>query len=339
MPFPETYPACRDWSANASVELRDFPAIDAAWRNSRQILTDMGQRLADAHLDADVLTVAASGSLGRMEAVAGSDADLIIVLRDGILADSPQGRHACDAVWAALEPLQIQRSRSGGIFAIPTTPAALCHPAARGRIDEDLPTFGKRFQLLCDTQPIYGAAAYEQLLANVIAWYTAAPPDQPSVPWWQYLLNDLIRYYRSLCAAAQWDRSQTAGFMRMRRFKLAHSRTVMYAALLCALGECSQAAGVPQRQLHAALHLTPLERLAWSYAAAQDAGILTVTAVINRYLDALGDTEFRRALVDDASVTAILQTGGAEILSRELSRFLNAQQPRWNEDFAAGLWL
>ena len=341
LPLPNKFAAHRCREAETVLELSKLPTLDAAWKNSQRLLQQISQRLHASTLNPRILTVVASGSLGRMEAVAGSDGDLIVVLSDEITTDSPQVQQAWDSVWEALGPLELPHSRRGGIFAIPTTPAALCAVDARGKIDEDIPTFGKRFQLFCDAQPVYGTVAYEQLMTNVIRWYTASTPGDATIPWWRYLLNDLFRYYRSMCVAAQWDRSHGPGFQRMRNFKHAHSRAVMYAGLLCLLGACSQIKQHPQQQFQAMLRLTPLERLAWSCQLAQDADMMAITAIYECYLEKLDDPTFRQTLLDDDLTEDhdVDWVRSGHNLRNELSRFLNERRQQWDPEFAAALWL
>ncbi|WP_339908245.1 DUF294 nucleotidyltransferase-like domain-containing protein [Symmachiella dynata] len=340
MPLPHTFAAHRPWSPETALDLSKHPLLDTAWINSQRLLRQISDQLQTATLDPRILTVAASGSLGRMEAVAGSDADLIVVLSDEITTDSPQAQQACDSVWEALEALQLPHSRRGGIFSIPTTPAALCNVDARGKIDEDIPTFGKRFQLFCDAQPVYDTVAYEQLLSDTIRWYTAATPGDATTAWWRYLLNDLLRYYRSMCVAAQWDQSHGVGFQRMRNFKHAHSRTVMYAGLLCLLGEGSSVPQDPLQQFQAMLRLTPLERLAWSCPSAQEADMTAIATIYARYLEKLDDPTFRQSLLDDNLTEAHTAdwTQSGHDLRNALSRFLDERRQQWAPEFAAALW-
>lgn len=341
LPLPSKFAAHRSWAAETALDLSQHPILDTAWKNSQRLLQQISDQLQAAALDPRILTVAASGSLGRMEAVAGSDADLIVVLSDEITTDSPQAQQACDSIWETLEALQLPHSRRGGIFAIPTTPAALCNVDARGKIDEDIPTFGKRFQLFCDAQPVYGTVAYEQLMSDVIGWYTANTPGDTTIPWWRYLLNDLLRYYRSMCVAAQWDCTHGVGFQRMRNYKHAHSRTVMYAALLCLLGECSSVQQDPLQQFQAMLRLTPLERLAWSCPSTEDASMTQIATVYAGYLEKLDDPTFRQSLLDDKlnKIHATDGTRSGHDLRNALSRFLNERRQQWALEFTAALLL
>ncbi len=341
----KTFAAKREWAGDSVIHLSDFPALFAAWQHSQQLLNEIQQTLAAEELDPDyVRCVAVSGSLGRMEAVTRSDCDLIVVCGDNFTSDTTAAQSAWNSVWAALEPLELPRPRAGGIYTAPTTEAELCDPATRGRVDEDIPTFGKRFQLLWDAQPVSQPEQFEQLIHSVIAWYTATPEGESSTCWWRYLLNDLIRYYRSLCVQANWNQSQGLGRWRMRNFKLAHSRVVMYAALLCLLGECSLNDTAPTEQLCDLLHLTPLERLAICYERAQQSGFERIARCYDRFLALSGDEEFRQAM-QHGSEDTVLPTHlqwheNAAELSEELSRFLGTQQQdRWGAAFLRALWV
>jgi len=339
---PVDYPTKREWALSAVVELSDFPALDESWSRSRQILAEMHQHLTAAQLSTHVRTIAVSGSLGRMEASDQSDCDLIVVLDDQISPAEPAAAQLCDSVWIALEAMRLKPPRSGGIYALPTSLAALCSEESRGRVDEDIPTFGKRFQLLWDAQPVYGYSAYEQLLDSVIDWYTAASPGEAPLPWWRYLLNDLLRYYRSLCVKSQWDTNDGLGQWRSRNLKLGYSRVVMYAALLCLLGEGSRLTRDPNSWLRANLRLTPLERLAWCYRLADETGFDQVAATYDSFLAQMADPEFRRQLTSDSSAANhstdyLTCREGSRELALELSRLIRKRQDAWDASFGASL--
>ncbi len=85
LPLPHKFAAQRSWEAETVLNLSEHPTLDAAWKNSQQLLQQISDRLLAAPLGSRILAVVASGSLGRMEAVAGSDADLIVVLDNGIV--------------------------------------------------------------------------------------------------------------------------------------------------------------------------------------------------------------------------------------------------------------
>jgi len=333
--LPKTYAARRESVGATLHDSSNDPELQHAWRRSQQHLADIMTLLEQANLDQQIVTVAASGSLGRMEAVRGSDADLIVIVRDGIDPTSPTARALVEEVWTALEPLDLALPKAVGIYGEPTTAERLCRPEARGQVDEDIPTFGKRFQLLWDAQPVHGFDGYERLLTKIIDWYTAVPDYAPQTPWWRYPLDDLLRYHRALCVATHSEKNQLD---QMRRFKMAHSRPVMYAALLGLLGACShESPETGRRHFQACLKLTPLERLFYGYPDTAPECWNKIAACYTRFLIWLGDEDFRETLREGRS-TEELEENGAE-LSRVLAALISHKQTTWPEDFTTALWL
>ncbi len=329
------------WESRSTTHFSDYPAIDSAMLHSRRILSKISDALANTNLDPRIHTIAVSGSLGRMEAVAGSDCDLIVVLQGKDDADTSASA-AWESVWRTLAPIGLKRPRADGVFATVATISQLLDASARGRIDEAIPTFGKRFQLLWDAQPVCLPENFKNLMNGVIDWYTATPSEPESPPWWRYLLNDLMRYYRSLSVNCQWDGSRGAGRQRMRSFKMAHSRAVMYAALLGLLGECSRIDNSPTSRLQSLLTMTPLRRLAFCYDASGENGFEIVAGCYERFIEMSDDDEFRRQLTHDEqeiaspAVQRWIQNGNE--LRSELARFLLQQmQNRWPGNFSSAL--
>ena len=175
--------------------------------------------------------------------------------------------------------------------------AGLLDQATVGQIDEPLTTFGLRFHLLLESQPVYGADAYRRLLEAVVERYAREYVALDPTKEWTYLLNDLIRYFHSLGIAYQWESIDGDHWnWRLRNVKFRHSRLVIYAGMLCLLGECSRERGDKVGWLTARLGLTPLERIAWVYAAEGDPHFERIARCYDTFLAAIGDPTFRHGL-------------------------------------------
>jgi hypothetical protein len=341
---PPVYPLDRGWAVPEAVRLERYPALAAAWERSRLLLARARACLADLPRRApEVVAVAASGSLGRMEAGPHSDGDLIVVVADDVPPGAARGA-ALAAVWDALAPVGLPPPKRTGIFATATTRAELCDPASIGRVADDVATFGKHFQLLLDTQPVHGAEAYTALVRNLIERYATGfvAPDPGKE--WVYLLNDLVRYFRSLCLESQWDFAPRGGGWYVRSLKLRHSRVVIYAGLLFLLGECSKEKCDKVGWLAARLGRTPLERLAGVYAANGDAHFGRVATAYERYLARMADPVVRAELAAAAPAGWDALAGpqppayaelhaNSRALIGELLRFLLARRDAWGERF------
>ena len=323
------YPPDRAWALPGAAPADDYPELAAAWERSRVLHIQIRALLeqSSGRLPG-VRAVAVSGSLGRMEAGPHADADLLVVADD----DAPRDR-AMAAVWDALAPLGLSRPKATGIFATPVSPAELLDPATVGRVVEDVGVFGKRIQLLLDAQPVYGFAAHERLTRAVAERYLAGGR--------RYLLNDLIRYYRSLCLEAQWDFGDRGMGWYGRDLKLRHSRAVMYAALLLLIGEV-EGEDDPAGWLAARLARTPLERLAGVYAAHGDPRFGRVATVYDRFVAATGDGRVRAELkaaapagpadLDRPPPSYVALSENARELTGELARFVLARGGRFVDD-------
>ena len=344
----------------AAVDLTgeaSHPALAAAWRRSAKQLRAIGEALSAANVDPSVACVVVSGSLGRMEEVAGSDCDLFVVVGSG--DDEQRRRRAVESVWEALAELCLERPDPKGVFALAAGIAELCDKQHRGRVDESPATFGKRFQLLLDCQPVFGFAEYERLLAGVLERYID-PNVGAAAPAWSHLLDDLLRYHRSLRVNYLWDFVEDGGKWRSQNLKGAFSRLVMFAALVTLLGEgtCqtnADDAGALAAWLSPRLRLTPLERLDLAYRAAEDGGFAIVAGEYEAFLASMQDSAFRRELaIDDArghvsppgsparaaghAAYQEMATRG-ERLRAELTRFIAARGRAWDGRFASRLML
>ncbi len=339
----EPFAAARAWSVEQPA-LRDFPCLDAAWKRSRRTLTSIHQHLLAADLPPDIVTVAVSGSLGRMEQLPHSDVDLIVIVRDELAVDRDAMCRAYQAVWSGLRPLGLPPPQNDGIFATPATRARLCRDSDRGRINEDLVTFGQRIQLLLDCQPVYGHAAFQSLVGGVLERYLGDLPRRGDCQW-AYLLHDLGRYFHSLAVAAHWKQRESPGKWRIRNIKRLHSRRVLQAGLLWLLGESSKSDQDRFSWVLQRLTWTPLERLGMVHAENQSPNFARILVCYETFLERMQDDALRRRLelfpadgrqLGDQPDFAQLRSN-AESLAEELVGFLLERRQVWSRAFYESL--
>ncbi|MCL1464948.1 hypothetical protein [Argonema galeatum] len=348
--YPSEYPYAREWCGN-SIDIKQYVTLKENWDKSKELINSIRKCLNNAEIHPVVKTVAAAGSLGRMEASQDvSDADLIIVLSDNTELDSPEAENAYNSVWKALESLTtltIRRPKDTGVFADPTNQKQLLGDV--GKADESMKVFGKRLLLLLETQPVYGDESYAKLLNVIVDRYADKYVQREPQKEWTFLLNDLIRYFRAICVNYQWDFDNEAGKWPLRNVKLRHSRIVMYSGLLMLLGEASKERRNKVDWLKERLKMTPLERLEWVYEQNKDWNFHRIAEPYNVFLYQISIPQVRTKLnVDpaydnrededsykkryDIPEFSALKANSNGLIA-ELWRFLLARRGSWTEEF------
>lgn len=243
------------WTLDSSPQ----KALRRSWKRTTETITQLRGSLKQAALPDHILTVAISGSLGRMEQVDGSDADLIVITEP--CNSNHDRRLDVEQVRRAIEPLDLPHPESFGIFSESIAAETLTTHATCGLIDEPVAHFGKRIQLLLDSQPLYEEARYWKLQRAILSRYAAGDVLLDTDREWTYLVNDLMRYYRCLALNAQW-KPRAPGTKPRFEAKFKHSRRLLYIALLLILGESSRHRSERFDWVARRLALTPLERIA-----------------------------------------------------------------------------
>lgn len=331
-------------STAAALPLSAFdawPSLQALRRASQVHFATLEQRLAHALSDVPGLVcVAAAGSLARFEAGPRADLDAIVV------TDGAAGHGAVERVYAALDGLPLRAPKSWGIYHAPVDLRDLLAPGVRGALDEAPAIFGKRFQFLLDTRPLYGHAAHASVRRRVLDWYAAG--DDPTRGQLTALVRDLQRYQHAYATwqAHKFERDDEDGWY-LRQAKLGSTRLFGFAGLLLLLGASSTRADKLD-WLAAHLDLTPFERIA-AVMGASDVAAFSALAMhyeaVHRHLLGAG---VRDELVAQSprcaaelprawpSVYATLADHNRE-LRRLLTRFVLDRIDDWSPDFHAQL--
>jgi hypothetical protein len=334
-------PMARDW--RLPIDAGRFPALRAAWNQSHDRVHSIRAALANASLPDGVECVGLAGSLARMEATEFSDCDTIVVLREHGEAETLYARF-----WEALAPLGLSRPKPAGIYAAPIRHVQL-FAAPPGLVAEDMQTYGLRLQLLLEAQSVYGdggfGALQRELVERFACEFIAADPRKE----FTWLLNEVIRYFRSLWVKYQWEHLEDFPRWRLKQLKARHSRLVLLVGMLCLLGESSRMQGDKVEWLTTHLSLTPFERIAAAYMRTGDPHFERVAHCAEAFLSALSDPGFRAALASteaegspiarerNASYRQLKQNSDA--LRRELVRFVLDRRNDWSERFFESLIL
>lgn len=286
----------------------------------------------------DFLTVAAAGSLGRLEAGPGSDFDSLFIVAAGGKIDPVA--ESIDAIFHCARECGLAVPKVGGIFRTAVSPEALTDPAALGRLDETPALFGQRIQILLDARPVFAEEAFRRVRSRVLDWYCTPATLLPGEPPWAYLQGDLVRYAHSYRNWQAFRREATQeDSWALRQAKLRLVRYVTWMGLYLLVLHARDLGDEGSAWLKDRLELTPLERIVCVVGTdAPDAARRVVEAYAEGLM-LLQDPDVRRELVasslpmgaDDMPAPLVRISGLAAEIRRALEAFFALRARRQDD--------
>lgn len=273
--------------APAHIPLAErYHSIAANWKFSAGVLKTIQAHL-NSELDMANVMIAVAGSIGRMEASSQSDVDFIVI-GDGTL-DIQKIHEISDKI---LKKCGLEPPKPDGVFSCGSSLSSLLEGV--GSANENLGELARRMLLLLEARPVFNDAFYNRVINAVFERY-AGDVRRENHKQFAFLINDLIRYFRSICVNYQstfWRENER---WPLRNLKLRHSRVVMYAGLLFLLGQASCYSG-NERVTFVRNHLllTPLDRIALVYHESKDDGFFRVAGLYDVFLSSMSDITQRQ---------------------------------------------
>jgi len=263
------------------------------------------ERLREAFSKEPVLksqgaTIFAAGSLGRLEAGGNSDLDIFVVARPGNLGRLGEVRllsKIADLNDALGFPAFSDEMRYMKVY----ESDQLIKDTGKPRDDSEN-SFTTRMLLLLESAPLINQELYYELVDEVCQNYFRDHKGKKDFrP--LFLINDLLRYWRTLCLNYEQCRDDPAKPWRKRNMNLRFSRltTIFATVALLMIDRPSRAADFIG---HTAL--TPIERLAVAIEKLNEPELL---AEFKQFLDHY--SSFLR-IKDSASPERLLEKGGTK---------------------------
>src|SRR4051794_40879604 len=274
--------------ALAHATSEDFATIRAARQRTATGLDARRERLRSVSLDPDA-SVVLLGSWGRAEVTASSDDDAIFLFCGSYRDD------------AKPEPGVVSNLLGGpapgpeGLFG---ATAYLTDLTDRIGLDGDTNTIlTRRMLFLLESVPLAGETAYTAARETLLATYLAKHERDFRPP--RFLLNDLVRYWRTIAVDFEGKHRARAGEgWGLRHAKLRFSRKVLFAGGLLPGLECHGLPVADMSAIPAAPHaVPPLDRIAAAFLdhGMADAGARALRAY-GGFLDLLDDPDTRAHL-------------------------------------------
>jgi hypothetical protein len=266
----------------------ELPNLLGARARTRAAVASRRAALESLALDG-AASVVLFGSWGRGELTRGSDDDWAILVDDAARADAAPGPAE---VAAALEGGR-GPGRSG-VFG----GRILCDDLLSriGLENDSNANLTRRMLLMLESQPVAGDDVHRRCWERVLDGYLS-DADRPYRPP-RLFLNDLIRYWRTICVDFVGKEREGGEKWGIRNAKLRTSRKVLFAAGLVPLLQTHRFGREQRREYLAAQLAAPAtDRLAAAFldCGARDAGVRALSAY-DRWLGVLDDPERRGEL-------------------------------------------
>lgn len=227
------------------------------------------------------------GSWGRAEVTAGSDDDFMVLVHGD--AQEPV-EPSVDSVAAVLD----NPPGTQGIFGVPVFSERLVENI--GLDGDGNKNLTRRMLLMLESCAVTGRDAYEVVRNELLDRYLDESVKSFRPP--RFLLNDVVRYWRTICVDFAGKEHEGPEKWGLRNAKLRTSRKVLFAGGLLPVLECFRFHEDEMRGfLRDQLDRPPTDRIAQSFLVheAVDAGSRALGAY-DEFIGRMNDKEFRREL-------------------------------------------
>jgi hypothetical protein len=270
----------------AGASGRAFPNLLRARELTRNELEKRRAALARLPHDDDVAVVL-MGSWGRAEVTAGSDDDFMVLVWG---TDREGARPSIEDVKTVLD----RAPGDQGIFGNPVGSDRLIGEIG---LEEDTNKhLSRRMLLLLESIPASREDIHDVVTGELVDRYLDESVKDFRVP--RFLLNDVVRYWRTICVDFAGKERRGPGKWGIRNAKLRTSRKILFAGGLLPAFECARLARDEMPQfLLGQLRMPPTDRIAYAFLAhnAADPGGRALGAY-DDFVGLLDDEAFREEL-------------------------------------------
>lgn len=224
----------------AQVSGRDFSHLLEARELTSKGIGERRTRLADLSHDGDV-SIVLMGSWGRSEVTSGSDDDFMLLIRGDMRNDVRPSE-------AEVKTVLDRAPGDQGIFGAPVASRLMIENI--GLEEDSNNNLSRRMLFLLESVYATGQDIYDAVRKELLDRYLDQSVKDFRPP--RFLLNDVIRYWRTMCVDFAGKEHEGPRKWGLRNVKLRTARKVLFAGGLLPVFECAkmekiQMTGIPAR--------------------------------------------------------------------------------------------
>lgn len=290
---------------------KEWPALSKARTEAEACLSQVRKLIQEgaegAPFDSDDISAVAFGSLAREEWTSGSDLDWTLLI-DGRV--DHEHSHTAALFRAKVSAANLKQPGPSGTFGTLTFSHELVHEI--GGEEDTNRNITRRMLLLLESRALHADGAYNRVLDAILSRYLQNDFRQFRLNVPRFLLNDLHRFWRTMCVDyANKYRERAGKGWAMRIIKLRLSRKLIFAAGILSCFSCDPViaqdlrpelvhAASPAQQVAFLRELfgrSPLEAIANAllhFGKPATAGLILDN--YDRFLEIMNDPEVRKRL-------------------------------------------
>lgn len=229
--------------------------------------------------------VCINGSLARKELVRGSDFDAFVIKSKQSSGDPIELWNLAERAAGLAQP------GSSGTFGEESTSSFDEMVSNIGGVNDTNGKITQRMLLLLESYSVGDKQKYNELIDAILYRYISDNITDHQLA--LFLLNDIIRYYRTICVDFEFKTSEESKPWGIRNIKLIFSRKVIYFSGLLMCAETVQRTAIEKRNIIKRMSsMTPIERILYVLGEKSYPALI----MYDRFLGQMNDDTVREKL-------------------------------------------
>lgn len=284
---------------NFSELCKNHNAIGTAVHFTEHKLNEIEEDLRKSlsPLDGFDFTIIATGSYGRLEASKESDLDLFIFCENEQTKEKIESEK--EEVKKVIERHISKDAGDSGTFGIEAIDIFSDILKNIGGTQDTNKSLTRRMLFLLEGRPIHNKGVFDKYKKSLLMKYLESTRESAID---KFLLNDIIRYYRTITTDFQYKVDEDGKSWGIRNIKLRFSRKLLYFAGILSISAINESIANESRveSLSALFGTPPLERIVEITETQENDAVNTLIDDIfrdyNHFLSIISDSEKRKEL-------------------------------------------
>ncbi len=255
---------------------------------SERVVNEIREKLSGAFPNDSNILVVVTGSFGRNEASEASDMDWFVVVDDQLEANNTQT--VVNTVERIVNEHVAKNVGDTGTFGgIVKKDELLVNFGG----DEDTnQKFTRRMLYLLESKWLFNENLYNELKREILSRYIKVGVTDSGLN--RFILNDVIRYYRTICTDYEFKVYENDKKWGVRKIKLRFSRKLLYfSGLITVASTGSMSRELKLKKTEELLCLSPIERIQKIFGKEQTS---TMMDYYSEFLEQISKEDVRQSL-------------------------------------------